>query len=91
MGIWLGDCHFQRFANDREPAGNLVTEALKNAPTLKLLVVILPGKTPLYGKYFKTFSSSTFDFKNIWIYAALDIVSTIGESKLNWRNSYIFY
>lgn len=30
MGIWLGDCHFQRFANDREPAGNLVTEALKN-------------------------------------------------------------
>ena len=52
MGIWLGDCHFQRFANDREPAGNLVTEALKNVPTLKLLVVILPGKTPLYGKYF---------------------------------------
>ena len=52
MGVRLGDCHFQRFANEREHAGNLVTEALTEAPTLKLLVVILPGKTPLYGKYF---------------------------------------
>ena len=50
MAIQLGNCCFQRFASEREPALNLVTEALRNAPTLQLLVVILPGKTPLYGK-----------------------------------------
>ena len=50
IGILLGECHFQRLADGREAATHLVTEALMKAPKLQLLVVILPGKTPLYGR-----------------------------------------
>lgn len=52
IGIKFGDCHFQGITNEREPAANLITEALMIAPKLQLLVVILPGKTPFYCKYF---------------------------------------
>ena len=50
IGIMLGECHFQRIADGRETATRLVTEALMKAPSLQLLVVILPGKTPVYGR-----------------------------------------
>ena len=55
IGIMLGECHFQRIADRGETATRLVTEALMKAPRLQLLVVILPGKTPLYGRLFCTF------------------------------------
>ena len=48
----LGNCHFERIANEGETAANIVTEALGEALSLQLLVVILPEKSPLYGKYF---------------------------------------
>ena len=51
IGIALGECHFQRLADEKQTASHLVTEALMKAPKLQLLVVILPGKTPLYGRY----------------------------------------
>ena len=51
IGIALGECHFQRLADEKQIASRLVTEALIKAPKLQLLVVILPGKTPLYGRY----------------------------------------
>ena len=69
IGIKLGDCHFQRFANERESTSNLVAEALMKASRLQLLVVILPGKTPFYGRYYLTFPSSSFGFKNCWSYS----------------------
>ena len=46
----LGKCHFQRIADGSETATRLVTEVLMKAPKLQILVVILPGKTPLYGR-----------------------------------------
>ena len=63
MGIRLGDCQYQRFAIEGEHAVNLVTEALTRAPTLQLLVVILPGKTPFYGKHFELFHLAPLTFK----------------------------
>ena len=51
IGIALGECHFQCIADERQTASCLVTEALMKAPKLQLLMVILPGKTPLYGRY----------------------------------------
>ena len=54
----LGNCHFQKIANGKETAANLVTEALIKEPKLQLLVVILPKKSPLYGRYFWTYPSS---------------------------------
>ena len=63
----LGDCQFQRFANERESTSNLAAEALMKASRLQLLVVILPGKTPFdgrfYGRYYLTFPSSSCGFK----------------------------
>ena len=55
MGMRLGNCHFQRTANEGETAANLVTEALTEALKLQLLAVILPEKSPLYGRYFWIF------------------------------------
>ena len=48
----LGKCHFHRIADGSETATRLVTEALMKAPKLQILVDILPGKTPLYGRLF---------------------------------------
>ena len=59
MGMSLGSCHFQKIANGKETAANLVTEALIKALKLQLLVVILPKKSPLYGRYFWTYPSKT--------------------------------
>ena len=50
IGFMLGKCHFQRIAGGSETATRLVTVALMKAPKLQILVVILPGKTPLYGR-----------------------------------------
>ena len=52
IGIRIGKCHFEKIANEGEHAAYLVTEALMKAPNLQLLIVILPGKTPFYGRYF---------------------------------------
>lgn len=51
----LGNCHFQRTANEGETAANLVTEALVKVLKLQLLVVILPEKSLLYGRSFELF------------------------------------
>ena len=51
----LGNCRFQRIANEGETAASLVTEALIKALKLQLLVVILPEKSPLYGRPFQLF------------------------------------
>lgn len=50
IGFMLGKCHFHRIADGSETATRLVTEALMKAPKLQILVDILPGKTPLYGR-----------------------------------------
>ena len=50
IGIMLRKCHFQRIADGSKTATRLVTEALMKAPKLQLLVVIFPGKRPLYGR-----------------------------------------
>ena len=75
----LGDCHFQRIATKRECAVNLVTEGLMKAPTLQLLVVILQGKTPFYGRYFLTFLSRTFEVYDhvTWLFTVLIYVKSL--------------
>ena len=52
MGLRFGRCDFQRVANEGQTAASLITEALTEALQLQLLVVILPDKSPLYGRYF---------------------------------------
>ena len=55
IGINLGKCQFQRIASEGEKAANLVTEALRKALKLQLLVVILPKKSSFYGRSFQLF------------------------------------
>ena len=61
------------------------------APNLKLLVVILPGKTPFYGKYFWTFPS-TFPSLTLRIdgYMWFLILWTLQENKKWTEGTHIF-
>ena len=51
----FGNCHFQIIANEGESAASLVTETLIKALKLQLLVVVLPEKSPFYGRSFELF------------------------------------
>lgn len=50
MGIKIDRSNYQRMTSDRDKPEQIVTEALKRNKNLDLLVVVLPGKTPFYGK-----------------------------------------
>ena len=74
MGITMGKAVYHKeFKKEPEPAV-VLTDAFSKAPNLDLLVSILPGKTPFYGKYsyfslfchkqltsFKMFNKLVFD------------------------------
>ena len=52
MGITIGNCSFEKTANHRDTAAQVITDALGEVSSLQLLVVVLPEKTQFYGTFF---------------------------------------
>jgi len=50
IGINMGHCVYQREMRQPNDASQVLDEAFDSNKDLDLLVVVLPGKTPFYGK-----------------------------------------
>ena len=50
MGIRMGQPVFQKMARDKDTPDQVIVEAFRKDKQMELLVIVLPGKTPFYGK-----------------------------------------